>query len=38
MTKIDKMHLGWITTDGRKHRHDIFIFPNDEVKHEEEAF
>lgn len=23
MTKIDKMHFGWIMVDGRKHRHDI---------------
>jgi len=32
MTKIDKMGFGWIMVDGRKHRHDIVIFPNGEVK------
>jgi len=38
VTKIDKLNFGWITLDGRKHRHDIVIFPDDEVKNEEEAF
>lgn len=32
MTKIDEMGFGWITVDGKKHRHDIVIFPNGEVK------
>jgi hypothetical protein len=38
MTKIGKIHFGWIAVDGRKHRHDIVIFPDDEVKNKEEAF
>jgi len=32
MTKIDKMGFGWIIVDGKKHRYDIVIFPNGEVK------
>jgi hypothetical protein len=38
MTKIGKIHFGWIAVDGRKHRPDIVIFPDDEVKNKEEAF
>jgi hypothetical protein len=38
MTKIDKIHFRWIAIDGRKHRHDIVIFPDDIVKNKEEAF
>lgn len=32
MVKIDGMGFGWIMVDGKKHRHDIVIFPSGEVK------
>lgn len=32
MVKIDKMDFGWIVINGRKHRHDVVIFPDSTVK------
>ncbi len=38
MVSIDKMDFGWIIVNGRKHRHDIVIFPDGTVKRRKGGF
>jgi len=32
MATVEKMGFGWIVINGRKHRHDVVIFPDGTVK------
>ncbi|MBS7620829.1 hypothetical protein KEJ32_01705 [Candidatus Bathyarchaeota archaeon] len=38
MVKVDGMGFGWIIVDGKKHRHDVVIFPSGEVKRRKGGF
>jgi hypothetical protein len=38
MAKIDAMGFGWIIVDGKRHRHDVVIFPDGEVKRRKGGF
>jgi hypothetical protein len=38
MIKIDGMGFGWITVEGKKHRHDVVIFPSGKVKRRKGGF
>jgi hypothetical protein len=38
VVRIDGMGFGWIIIDGRKHRHDVVIFPNGDVKRRRGGF
>jgi hypothetical protein len=38
MVRIDGMGFGWIIVDGKKHRHDVVIFPDGRVKRRKGGF
>ncbi len=38
MAKIDRMGFGWIIVNGKKHRHDVVIFPSGAVKKRKGGF
>ncbi len=38
MTRIDGMSFGWIIVDGKRHRHDVVIFPDGRVKRRKGGF
>ncbi|MGQ9624897.1 MAG: Mth938-like domain-containing protein [Candidatus Bathycorpusculaceae bacterium] len=38
LTRINEMGFSWIIVDGKKHRHDVVIFPNGEVKRRKGGF